>query len=256
MRQLQFVLSILTFITIAGCAGNGDGNLVNDPEVPTAPGGGQSNEPQDPQYGMACVDALFGGYGEGAPQGYGPSQGLIVERGNAYLNSRFPELDYIKTASIIEGGEEGTYHVLFETSRGEFIVEVHEDWAPIGAARYRELVEAGFYDDCRFFRVIPGFMAQVGMNGDPDVQAEWQTNTILDDPVVESNTRGRVSFATSGPDSRTCQFFISFGDNSNLDAMGFAPIGEVIETPAETPTSETTDPAETDDTNDSDGPEL
>ena len=220
MRQLHNIVIVSMILVIVDCAANGDENLISEDEVPTAPAGSNANadEPQAMQYGMACVDALFSGYGEGAPGGRGPSQGLIAERGNEYLNAQFPQLDYIKTASIVEGGEEGTYHVLFETSKGNFIVEVHEDWAPLGAARYRELVEAGFYDDCRFFRVINRFMAQVGMNGDPDVQTEWQEKKINDDPVRESNTRGRVSFATSGPDSRTCQFFINYGDNSRLDS--------------------------------------
>lgn len=226
-------LIVLKCLVLAGCAGNGDGNVV-EAEVPTAPPNEQSK-----LYGMDCVDALYSEYGEGAPRGRGPSQGLIIERGNAYLNDQFPELDYIRKASVIELGEEGEadaagiYHVLFETSAGDFVIEVHEDWAPRGAARFRELVEAGFYDECRFFRVIEGFMAQVGMNGDPEVQAEWQFNTIEDDPVVESNTRGYVSFATSGPDSRTCQFFINYDDNSRLDAMGFAPFGKVIDVPAD-----------------------
>ena len=220
MRQLHNIVIVSMILVIVDCAANGDENLISEDEVPTAPAGSNANadEPQAMQYGMACVDALFSGYGEGAPGGRGPSQGRIAERGNEYLNAQFPQLDYIKTASIVEGGEEGTYHVLFETSKGNFIVEVHEDWAPLGAARYRELVEAGFYDDCRFFRVINRFMAQVGMNGDPDVQTEWQEKKINDDPVRESNTRGRVSFATSGPDSRTCQFFINYGDNSRLDS--------------------------------------
>lgn len=224
MRRLE-MLVLIPFL--AGCAVNGDGNDAGDPEVPRAPA-------QEPQYGMACVDALFSGYGEGPPGGFGPNQGEIRARGNEYLNSRFPKLDYIETASIIEGGEEGTYRVLFQTSKGAFVVEVHEDWAPLGAARFRELVEAGFYDDCRFFRVIEGFMAQIGMNGDPDVHARWGDNTIMDDPVVETNTRGRVTFAKTGlPNSRSCQIFINYGDNSRLDRDGFAPFGEVIEMPEE-----------------------
>jgi cyclophilin family peptidyl-prolyl cis-trans isomerase len=239
MRRLRNSLIVLSSLLIAGCAGNGDGNLVSDPEVPTAPADPNANQdaPHGPLYGMACVDALFDGYGEGAPRGFGPDQGAVAQRGNEYLNASFPKLDYIKKASIVEGGPEGTYRVLFETSKGDFTVEVHEDWAPRGAARFRELVEAGFYDDCRFFRVIKDFMAQVGMNGDPEVQARWQNNTIPDDPVVQSNTRGRVTFATSGPNSRTCQFFINFGDNSRLDSGGFAPIGEVIDMAEEAATS-------------------
>lgn len=120
------------------------------------------------------------------------------------------------------------YQVRFETSEGDFVVQVHPEWAPRGAARFRELVEAGFYDECRFFRVIDGFMAQVGINGDPAVNDQWRQRVIRDDPVKVSNERGRVTFATSGPDSRTTQIFFNYGDNSGLDRQGFAPFGEVI----------------------------
>lgn len=121
------------------------------------------------------------------------------------------------------------YKVKFETSAGDFVVEVHPDWAPIGAARFKELVEAKYYDDCRFFRVINDFMAQFGMNGDPEVNAKWRDMKIKDDPNKKSNTRGMMTFATSGPNSRTTQLFINFGDNSALDSQGFSPFGEVVE---------------------------
>ncbi len=123
-----------------------------------------------------------------------------------------------------------TYRARFQTSKGDFVIEVQRAWSPHGADRFYNLVKNGFYDDVRFFRVISGFMAQFGISGDPNLSAQWRTASILDDPVVESNTRGRVSFAMTGrPNSRTTQIFINFGDNSNLDTSGFAPFGDVVE---------------------------
>jgi len=119
------------------------------------------------------------------------------------------------------------YTVELDTTKGPILIDVHTEWAPIGAARFYELVKDGYFTDVAFFRVIPGFMAQVGISGDPAVNAKWRTKTIPDDPVMASNTRGTVTFATSGPNSRTTQFFINFGDNSRLDGMGFAPFGKV-----------------------------
>jgi len=121
------------------------------------------------------------------------------------------------------------FKVEFETSAGNFTVEVTRKWAPIGADRFHELVEKKFYKDCRFFRVLPGFMVQWGINGDPEVQAKWKDNTIKDEAVVASNQKGFITYAKSGaPNSRTTQLFINYGDNARLDGMGFAPFGRVI----------------------------
>jgi len=120
------------------------------------------------------------------------------------------------------------YKAKFDTSKGTFVIEVHRDWAPNGADRFYNLVKNGFYNDARFFRVISGFMVQFGISGNPDVSAVWRESTIPDDPVKQSNTRGMVSFATAGPNTRTTQVFINFGDNSSLDSQGFAPFGQVV----------------------------
>jgi peptidyl-prolyl cis-trans isomerase A (cyclophilin A) len=121
------------------------------------------------------------------------------------------------------------FRVRFETSRGAFVVESRRDWAPHGVDRFHQLVASGFFDNARFFRVIPGFVVQFGMHGDPDVARTWEPLTIPDDPVSQSNQRGAVTFATAGPNTRTTQLFINLADNSNLDGMGFAPIGTVID---------------------------
>ena len=121
------------------------------------------------------------------------------------------------------------YSARFETSAGTFVIQVHRDWAPLGADRFYELVHSGYYDAARFFRVIPGFMAQFGINGDPHVWGLWSVRRLPDDPVRQSNTRGMVSFATAGPNTRTAQVFINYGNNSMLDGQGFAPFGEVVQ---------------------------
>jgi len=119
------------------------------------------------------------------------------------------------------------YKVDFDTSVGMFVVEVHRDWAPNGADRFYNLVKSGFYTDVRFFRVIPGFMVQFGIHGDPSVASAWQPARIPDDKVKESNKRGYITFATAGPNTRTTQVFINFGDNAGLDSQGFSPFGRV-----------------------------
>ena len=133
-------------------------------------------------------------------------------------------------ADAPKAGSTAEYKVRFSTTAGSFVVRVIPGWAPLGAARFRTLVESGFYDGARFFRVLPGFVAQFGINGDPAVTRKWDKSEIPDDPVTQSNTRGRVTFATAGPGTRTTQVFINFSDkNARLDSKGFSPFGEVIE---------------------------
>lgn len=123
-----------------------------------------------------------------------------------------------------------TYKVKFETTKGDFVVEVHRDWSPNGADRFYNLVEIGWFTDVKFFRNISGFMVQFGMSPYPDASAVWMEATIDDDPVVKSNEPMMVTFAKTGkPNSRSTQVFINHGNNANLDAMGFSPFGKVIE---------------------------
>lgn len=120
------------------------------------------------------------------------------------------------------------YRVAVETSRGAFVLEVHRDWAPIGADRFYNLVRAGFYDNSRFYRVTTRF-AQFGIAGDPAVAAIWRTPQLPDDTVREANTRGRFAFAMTGPDTRTTQIYICKTDMSSQDKDGFAPLGTVVQ---------------------------
>jgi peptidyl-prolyl cis-trans isomerase A (cyclophilin A) len=121
------------------------------------------------------------------------------------------------------------YKARFATTQGDFVVEVHRDWAPLGADRFYNLVKYGFYTDASFFRVISGFMVQFGISARPAVARAWEKATIKDDPVTQHNQRGAITFATAGPNTRTTQVFINFGDNSGLDRQGFAPFGQVIQ---------------------------
>jgi peptidyl-prolyl cis-trans isomerase A (cyclophilin A) len=124
------------------------------------------------------------------------------------------------------------YKVQFATTKGNFTIDVTREWAPKGADRFYNLVKNGFYDEVRFFRVIrvpEPFMAQFGISGDPAVSAKWADANLDDDPVMQPNTRGHITFATAGPNTRTTQVFINYADNSRLDMLGFAPFGTVVE---------------------------
>jgi len=122
------------------------------------------------------------------------------------------------------------FRVKLETTKGDVVIEVNRAWAPNGADRFFNLVKIGYYDGAEFYRVISGFMAQVGFASDPAVSAAWARAPIPDDPVTQSNTRGMVTFAQPAqPNARTAQFFINYGDNSYLKQHGaFAPFGKVV----------------------------
>ncbi|MEY2556837.1 MAG: peptidyl-prolyl cis-trans isomerase [Verrucomicrobiota bacterium] len=136
---------------------------------------------------------------------------------------------FVKSGTVASETAPEIFRVKFQTSKGDFIIEAHREWAPLGADRFFNLVRAGFFDDSRFFRVRAGFIVQFGIAGDPAVAARWKSEAIADDPVRESNTRGFVTYAMTGPAARTTQLFINLADNSRLDREGFAPIGRVIE---------------------------
>jgi peptidyl-prolyl cis-trans isomerase A (cyclophilin A) len=122
-----------------------------------------------------------------------------------------------------------SFKAVFDTTKGKITFEITRSLAPNGADRFYNLVKSGYFKDIAFFRVIPGFMCQFGIHGDPKVSAAWRQAAIQDDPVKGSNTRGTITFATAGPNSRTTQLFINFGDNTGLDGQGFAPFGKVVD---------------------------
>ncbi|MEZ4455215.1 MAG: peptidylprolyl isomerase [Gemmatimonadales bacterium] len=125
-----------------------------------------------------------------------------------------------------------SFDVRFESSRGPFVIRARRDWSPLGVDRFYYLARHGFFDEERFFRVVGGFVAQWGLSGTPAVNAAWQGKNLPDEPVKASNTRGRVSFARGGPNTRSVQLYINLVDNVRLDTtgtFGFPPIGEVVE---------------------------
>jgi peptidyl-prolyl cis-trans isomerase A (cyclophilin A) len=147
--------------------------------------------------------------------------GQVAQTVNPLTNPNAPEMNQTAPES---------YRVKFETGVGDFEVEVTRAWAPRGADRFYNLVKHGWYDEDRFFRVVKGFMVQFGINGDPQISKWWRNARIADDPFVQSNKRGTMSFATSGVDSRTTQVFINFADNKFLDTQNppFTPFGRVV----------------------------
>ena len=155
--------------------------------------------------------------------------GLMLASAVAFAGQADTKIEKLKNPAAFTEKAPATYKVKMDTSKGVFTITVHRDWAPIGADRFYNLVKAGFYDEVRFFRVLPDFMAQFGIHGRPSVMEAWRPARLKDDPVKQSNLRGYVTFATGGPNTRTTQLFINFKDNAPLDRQGFAPIGEVTD---------------------------
>lgn len=168
---------------------------------------------------MAPLLIAIAGCTDGASNLKDPPIRTVDARGNTSSDKRAPDQFWVK----------------LETTKGDVIIEVNRAWSPYGADRFYELVSDRFYDGCRFFRVLDGFVAQVGINGDPATNDKWKRKSIPDDhfaqgdKALQSNKRGYVSFAKAGPDTRTTQIFVNCVNNSRLDAMGFTPFGQVID---------------------------
>lgn len=120
-----------------------------------------------------------------------------------------------------------TFKVKFTTTAGDITIQVTRAWAPLGADRFYNLARHHFFNGASFFRVVPGFVVQFGLSANSKVSKAWDQAKIKDDPVKQSNHRGYLTFATSGANTRTTQFFINLGENAGLDAQGFSPFGQV-----------------------------
>jgi len=169
---------------------------------------------------LLAITSIHGSGGLAAPAVGGAAIVQSAPQRNALLDPEHPEWDAPAPA---------VFRARFSTSKGDFVIEVRRDWAPIGADRFYNLVRLGFYDDTRVYRIRAGVFAQFGLSGDAAVNAVWYERTIADDPPGRSHLRGRVFFAMRGPDDRTTQAVISLRDNPDYYGQGFVPFGEVIE---------------------------
>jgi peptidyl-prolyl cis-trans isomerase A (cyclophilin A) len=133
-----------------------------------------------------------------------------------------------ETPAALAGPAPDSFRVTLETSRGPVVVEALRSWAPNGVDRFYALAHARFFDENRFFRVVPGFIVQFGLAADPQANEQWDDKPIPDDPEKQSNLRGTITFATEGPNTRSHQLFINLADNPRLDKLGFTPIGRVV----------------------------
>lgn len=152
-----------------------------------------------------------------------------IQNKNLNSKSQGENMEKLLTPNELKEKAPDHFKVKFNTTKGSFVVEVKREWAPNGVDRFYNLVKNGFYNNTAFFRVIKDFVAQFGINGNPEISKIWMNETIIDDPVKLSNKRGTLTFATRGPNTRTTQLFINYKDNSRLDSMGFSPIGIIIE---------------------------
>jgi len=151
-----------------------------------------------------------------------------AKTGAAHVAAAGPRPSLLNPASL-KAKAPAVFKAKFTTTAGDFTVEVHRDWAPLGVDRFYNMIRNGYFTNAAFFRVVPGFVVQFGLSPDPALNKVWDVAMIKDDPVVQSNKRGSLVFATSGPNTRTTQLFINYADNPSLDSRGFAPFGTVVE---------------------------
>jgi peptidyl-prolyl cis-trans isomerase A (cyclophilin A) len=167
-------------------------------------------------------------YGQIPASKSAPAKGTAAKSSAVHSVAAGPRPSLMNPASL-KAKAPAVFKAKFTTTEGDFVVEVHRDWAPNGADRFYNLVKYGYFTNAAFFRVVPGFVVQFGLSADPAVTKVWKTAVIQDDPVVQSNKRASLVFASAGPNTRTTQLFINYADNARLDRMGFSPFGNVLE---------------------------
>jgi len=183
---------------------------------------------------LVMIVGIFGAATQGLAQTPGqapaaaPKQSTTPKAGTTRRSASPYDRALLRPALLKEKAPD-TYQVKFNTTRGDFVITVTRSWAPLGADRFYNLVKHHFYDNATMFRVVPGFVAQFGISAYPPVSAAWKSTEIKDDPVTQSNKKGFITFATAGANTRTTQVFINMVDNGRLDAMGFAPFGQVTD---------------------------
>jgi peptidyl-prolyl cis-trans isomerase A (cyclophilin A) len=149
----------------------------------------------------------------------------------AFLVAALPPLacSRDKTPQVVVGPAPDSFRVAISTSKGDVVVQVYKSWSPHGAERFYQLVSQDFFDDQRFFRVIPQYIAQFGASAEPKNNDRWDDAKIPDDPRTQSNSRGTLSFAAEAPNTRSHQLFFNLKDNPKLDPQNFVPIGRVVD---------------------------
>jgi len=177
--------------------------------------------------GVAAVALLSGADAKGQAATQSKSAGGASGASKSATASPYDRV--LLRPALLTAKAPATYEVKFVTTKGDFTIKVTREWAPLGADRFYNLVRHHFYDNAAFFRVLKGFVVQWGISGYPPVSAAWSHAPIKDDPVVQSNLRGYVTYAMAGANTRTTQVFINLVDNKRLDDMGFAAFGQVTE---------------------------
>ena len=230
MKVRTTIIALCSVALLAGAFGCAKKESAKADAASPAENGAEETKPAEtPKKDEAASDKKDEGQADKAPaEGEKKDDAADNMAGNDLPPASYEHPGMLDPAQATETAPD-SFKVKFTTTVGDFVIEAKRDWSPNGVDRLFNLVKIGYYKDVAFFRVISGFMVQFGIHGDPRVNTVWRDAKLKDDPVKESNKPGYVTFAMAGPDTRTSQLFINFGDNSRLDGMKFSPIAKVVE---------------------------